>query len=84
MTVSGLTTIKHSRHLCQTCESHAQNNRSVHRSREWGRVRAKMASCWRRARFSRANSVRSLNMDLREAVRKKTALIMDTELATTR
>jgi hypothetical protein len=43
-----------------------------------------MASCCRRAKFSRANSRRSLNRDLREAIRQKRISIMDAKVASLR
>jgi hypothetical protein len=43
-----------------------------------------MTSCCRRAKFSRANSHRSLNRDLREAIRQKRVSIMDAKAASLR
>lgn len=76
MTVSGLTTMRDSRHLCHTEERHAQKSRSLRRKRAWGRLRFKIASCCRSARFSRASSVRFLSPDFTNKNNKNSASIM--------
>ena len=57
-TVSGFTMIKAPRQFFQVIESHIQNRRSPFRSRGRGQCRLYTASCWRRARFSKAISPR--------------------------
>jgi len=56
MTVSGLTTIKAARQLCQILESKIQKRRSRLRIRGRCTDRFMIASCWRSARFSKARS----------------------------
>lgn len=56
-TVSGLTITKTRRQSFQVLDSHIQNKRSVLRSRGRGHCRLRTASCWRRARFSKAISL---------------------------
>jgi hypothetical protein len=55
-TVSGCTTIKAVRHSCHAVASRTQKSRSVGRRCGRVRVRFKAASCWRRAKFSRATA----------------------------
>ncbi len=64
-TVSGLTTMRDSRHLCQTDERHAQKSRSLLFKRARGRFLFKIASCCRSERFSRSSSVRFFSSDFK-------------------
>ena len=75
-TVSGLTTMRDSRHLCQTEERYSQKSRSLRLKRAWGRSRFRIASCCRSARFSETSSVRFLNPDCKNENNKNSASIM--------
>jgi len=74
-TVSGLTTMRDSRHPCQTEERYSQKSRSLRLKGAWVRSRFRIASCCRSARFSRASSVRFLNPDFRSEINKNSASI---------
>jgi len=68
-TVSGLTMTSASAQRDQIWERPTQNARSARRRRGRGADRWRVASCWRRARFSRASSARVRKAERRLASR---------------
>ncbi|MCU1335809.1 MAG: hypothetical protein JWO19_1390 [Bryobacterales bacterium] len=59
-TVSGFTISSTSAQRDQTLRNAVQNNRSIRLSLGRGRLRFRTATCWRKARISRARSVRHM------------------------
>ena len=63
-TVSGFTIKSTSAQRDQTLRNAVQNNRSIRLSLGRGRLRFRTATCWRKARISRARSVRQVKKTL--------------------
>jgi hypothetical protein len=63
-TVSGFTIRSTSAQRDQTLRNAVQNNRSIRLSLGRGRLRFRTATCWRKARISRARSVRPIKKTL--------------------